>query len=172
MAVPEAAAPVETEFVTGCAMVISRAALERVGMLAECYFPGYMEDAEYSWRVRGCGLDLMYAPRAAVYHKVAATFGARAVSSLAAYHQNRHRLFFVRRNLRGARRLAAMLYMMVTKPARAVIDVLQGRPGIGWATVRGTIAGLVSTPIQTTRDWSALQARGEPVPLAGDSARR
>jgi hypothetical protein len=132
-------------------MVISRTAIERVGSLAECYFPGYMEDAEYSWRVRGSGFELIYAPRAVVYHKVGTSFGARSVSPLAAYHQNRHRLYFVRRNLRGLRRIAAIIYMIVTKPGRALIDVLQGRPEIGWATLRGTWTGLTTTPGDSAR---------------------
>jgi len=65
------------------------------------------------------------------------------MSPLAAYHQNRHRLYFVRRNLRGLRRVAAIGYMMLTKPGRAALDAVQGRPRIGWATLRGTLAGLV-----------------------------
>ena len=158
---PPGEEPIETEFVTGCAMVISRAALDRVGMLPECYFPGYMEDAEYSWRVRASGYDLIYAPRATVYHKVGATFGPRAMSTVTAYHLNRHRLFFVRRNLRGTRRLAAMMYMALTKPGRALIDVLQGRPDIGWATLRGTLAGLLS---RATRNGDrALDRRAFPL---------
>jgi hypothetical protein len=165
---PASPDPVATEFVTGCAMVISREALQRVGMLAECYFPGYMEDAEYSWRVRSSGLDLIYAPGAVVYHNIGATFGARATSPLAAYHQNRHRLFFVRRNLRGARRTAAILYMAATKPGRALVDVLRGRPDVGWATLRGTFAGLFSRPLQTE---TQLEQSRTTVALAGQRAR-
>lgn len=143
---PASDEPVATEFITGCAMVIARAVLIRAGKLAECYFPGYMEDAEYSWRVRECGFDLVYAPRAVAYHKVGASFGARSSSALTAYHQSRHRVFFARRNLRGVQRLTALLYMAATKPGRAAIDALQGRPRIGWAALRGTIAGLL-TPL-------------------------
>ena len=164
---PAASDPMRTDFVTGCAMVISRGAIARVGMLAECYFPGYMEDAEYSLRVNASGLDLFYAPLALVYHKGGATFGARATSTLTAYHQNKHRLFFVRRNLRGASRLAAMGYMILTKPGRALIDVLQGRRYIGWATLRGTWDGL-TTRIPDVPP-SRRQARFD---LAGDHAAR
>lgn len=145
--IPATSHPVDTAFVTGCAMVISRTALEQIGMLAECYFPGYMEDAEYSWRVRRGGFELVYVPTAAVYHKGGASFGARATSPLTAYHQNRHRLYFARRNLRGLQRLTAIGYMIATKPGRALMDVLQGRAHVGWATLRGTWAGLTSAPI-------------------------
>ena len=144
--VPENGEPVHTHFVTGCAMVIARPALERAGMLAECYFPGYMEDVEYSWRVRDRGLELLYIPRAVVYHKIGSSFGARAVSPLTAYHQNRHRLYFARRNLRGTDRLAALVYMALTKPGRAVIDMIAGHPRVSWAVLRGTVAGMVTRP--------------------------
>jgi GT2 family glycosyltransferase len=144
VSVPPRLDPVETEFVTGCAMVIARSALGRAGILPECYFPGYMEDAEYSWRVRACGFPLVYVPRAVVYHKVGGTFGAPSVSPMVAYHINRHRLFFVRRNIRGFQRLSALLYMALTKPGRALVDTVQGRPRIGWAVLRGTVAGFVT----------------------------
>jgi len=143
---PATGEPMTTDFVTGCAMVIARPVLARVGKLAPCYFPGYMEDAEYSWRVRECGYDLVYAPRAVVYHKVGTSFGARSMSPLTAYHQSRHRVFFARRNLRGMQRLTALAYMAVTKPGRAVVDALSGRPTVGWAVLRGTVAGFV-TPL-------------------------
>lgn len=155
--VPPTDEPTGTSFVTGCAMVISRAALQEVGLLAECYFPGYMEDAEYSWRVLRSGFELVYAPRPVVYHKVGASFGARATSPLTAYHQNRHRLYFVRRNLHGRQRLIAIAYMVVTKPGRALIDVLKGRPRIAWATLSGTWAGLTTPRRRLCTDDSAVQ---------------
>jgi GT2 family glycosyltransferase len=140
---PGDAVAVETEFVTGCAMLISRSALERAGALPECYYPGYMEDAEYSWRVRRCGLALLYAPSAVAYHKVGGSFGSGRSPSVA-FHLSRHRLFFVRRNLHGVQRLAALFYMGITKPARALLDTLRGNPRLGWATLRGTLSGFFS----------------------------
>ena len=47
------------------------------------------------------------------------------------------------------------------KERRALIDALQGRPDIGWATLRGTLAGLLSRP---TRDGDrALDRRALPL---------
>jgi GT2 family glycosyltransferase len=106
-----------------------------------------MEDAEYSWRVQRAGLELIYAPRAIVYHKVGTTFGARDASTLTAYHQSRHRMYFARRNLRGTIRAAALAYMLITKPGRALIDLCQGRRAIGGATVRGMWAGLTTRAV-------------------------
>jgi GT2 family glycosyltransferase len=131
-----------------------------------------MEDAEYSWRVRASGLDLVYVPRALVYHQVGATFGPRVTSALAAYHQNRHRLFFVRRNFRGATRAAAIAYMAFTKCGRALIDFMQGRPDIGLATLRGTWAGLVARPDDGIENGRPPHEKQSAALLAGHSVRR
>jgi GT2 family glycosyltransferase len=141
---PGAPDPVETDFVSGCSMLISRRVLTTIGLLPECYFPGYWEDGEYSARARANGFPLVYAPRAVAYHKVGASFGQPEVRPGVAYLHNRNRVFFIRRNLRGWLRLAALAYMGVTKPGRAVVEVLKGRPRIGWAILRGTVVGFVS----------------------------
>jgi GT2 family glycosyltransferase len=142
--VPQSAEPVPTDFVTGCAMVISRPLLERIGHLAECYFPLYWEDGEYSFRARQAGFPVLYAPRALVYHKVGATVGAASVSPTVAFCQNRLRVFYVRRNYRGTKKAVALGYLAFTKPVRAVIETVSGRPRIGWEIFRGTVSGFFS----------------------------
>jgi len=143
--VPLSDEPVPTDFVTGCAMVISRPVLEKIGPLAEVYFPLYWEDGEYSFRARRAGFPVLYAPRATVYHKVGATMGPANVSPVVAYCQNRLRVFYVRRNYRGWTRAAALGYLAFTKPGRAVIEAAKGRPRIGWEILRGTVSGFVSS---------------------------
>lgn len=135
--------PVPTEFVTGCAMLISRSAWDTLGQLPECYFI-YLEDAEYSWRAHATGLAVLYAPRAIVHHAVGGAIRRQWVSPRVAYVQTRNRALFVRRNLRGWWRLGALAYLVTTKPARALLEALRGRPALGWAFVRGAVAGLLS----------------------------
>lgn len=143
--VPETHEPVPTDFVTGCAMVISRPLLNKIGALAEVYFPAYWEDGEYSFRARNAGFPVLYAPRAKVYHKVGATVGPMHMSPVIAYSQNRLRVFYVRRNYKGWTKAAALGYLALTKPGRAVIEAARGRPRIGWEILRGTVSGFVST---------------------------
>jgi GT2 family glycosyltransferase len=142
--VPHHTLPVPTQFVCGCAMLISRRVLETVGSLAECYSPVYGEDAEYSLRVREAGFPLIYAPRAIAYHLVGATVGPAKDSPLVTYCQIRHRVFFVRRNYRGWKRIVAMSYLVATKPGRALFEILKGNPRIGSAILRGFANGMVS----------------------------
>jgi GT2 family glycosyltransferase len=147
--VPDHADPVPTQFVTGCAMLISRSAWETLGPLPECYFI-YLEDAEYSWRAHTAGLPVLYAPRAVVHHAVSAAVGRQWPNPRRIQLQTRNRALFVRRNLEGWRRLAALTYLVITKPGRALFEVLRGRPMLGWAVFRGTVEGLLSRAGRTT----------------------
>jgi GT2 family glycosyltransferase len=142
--VPSSPTPVATDFICGCTMLISAPALARLGPLPECYFPAYLEDTEYSYRAQAAGLAVLYAPAAVAYHKIGASTGVARLSPRTTYMLTRHRGFWARRNLRGGTRLAALLYLALTKPARALADVAAGRPRVGWATLTGALAGLFS----------------------------
>ncbi len=139
--VPRRTHAVPTEFVTGCAMLISRAAYRVLGPLPECYFPIYQEDVEYSYRASRRGLTVSYAPSLTVYHKIGGTVGPAKASPRITHAQNRHRGVFARRNLTGATKAAALGYLAVVRPVRAALELLAGRPTIAWAVLRGTVAG-------------------------------
>lgn len=125
-----------TEFVCGAAMLISRAAWQRLGPLPECYFI-YFEDAEYSHRALATGLRVAYLPTAVVHHESGATMGTTPNPRME-YWFSRSRALFVRRNLRGWRRWSAIAFLLVSRPLRAALDLARGR----WAVAR---AGLLAT---------------------------
>lgn len=54
-------------FISGCAFLIGRHTLEQVGLMDETLFH-IAEDADLSVRVRKAGYDLVYIPRARLYH--------------------------------------------------------------------------------------------------------
>ncbi len=139
---PDGGHPRPTDFVSGCAMVISRRAVEAVGPLPECYFPMYWEDAEYSLKVRAARLPVLYAPRARAYHRVTASASTPPLSLTYAYAYHRNRGWFVRRNLEGATRLGAFAYLTAAKSVECIWATITGHPRMGWATVAGTLAGL------------------------------
>jgi len=136
--------PIETAFVTGCAMIIARHAIEKIGLLAECYFPAYWEDGDISIRARHAGIPVLYVPTAVAYHKIGATVEAADLAVTLASCKNRLRVFFVRRNYHGLTRIVALTYLAVTKPARSLLEALKGHPRIGWAIFSGTLSGFVS----------------------------
>ncbi len=106
---PAGAAPRETERACGGAMLISRAALDMVGMLDESLF-AYAEDVDWSLCARAAGLRILVVPASVVHHRVSAsTGGASSPDSL--YYALRNGLVVAERNaspgrLGSARRLA------------------------------------------------------------------
>lgn len=138
---PRSTEPRPTDFVSGCAMIVSRGVIEKIGGLADIFFPAYFEDGDFCHRARRAGFKVMYAPKPAAYHKVGSTVRAAKIETLLAYSKSRLRVIYVRRNYSGAMKLAALTYLGVTKPARFVADILRGRSDQGWAILSGTSSG-------------------------------
>jgi GT2 family glycosyltransferase len=64
------------DYITGASLLISRLALESVGLLDERFFL-YYDDCDYSLRLRGTGWKLAVAGPSRIWHKVNATLGKR-----------------------------------------------------------------------------------------------
>ncbi|MDP2946871.1 MAG: glycosyltransferase family 2 protein [Nanoarchaeota archaeon] len=60
--------PIEVEAVSGGAMLISRALIDKIGMLDERYFM-YFEDLDFCRRARASNLKIYYLPSAEVIHE-------------------------------------------------------------------------------------------------------
>ena len=60
----------ETEYATGCCLLIKRECIERVGYLDESFSPCYSEDTDYSLRARAAGFKIMVNPKARLWHKI------------------------------------------------------------------------------------------------------
>ena len=72
--------PVAQDFLSGCALLLPRETVERVGLWDERFFM-YYEDLDYCLRVGKSGLTLILAPAARVWHKVSASSGGSASPS-------------------------------------------------------------------------------------------
>lgn len=64
------------DYITGCAMMIRRSAIESVGFLDTAY-PMYSEDADYCFRAKAKGFRIRYEPRGKVWHKISAATGGQ-----------------------------------------------------------------------------------------------
>lgn len=59
----------DVDYVTGCALLIKRKAIESIGLMDDRFF-AYFEEAEWCARARRQGFRVVYVPRARVWHKV------------------------------------------------------------------------------------------------------
>jgi GT2 family glycosyltransferase len=66
------------EFITGASVLISRKAIESIGLLDEHFFM-YWEDADYCFRLRASGWNLSVAGQSRVWHKGSSSVGKESV---------------------------------------------------------------------------------------------
>ncbi|MDI6804952.1 MAG: glycosyltransferase family 2 protein [Bacteroidota bacterium] len=64
----------ETDFVTGCCMLVKREVVEKVGMLDTAYYI-YGEDVDWCIRAFRTGYRLMFEPKAKIWHKLSVSTG-------------------------------------------------------------------------------------------------
>ncbi len=81
----------QTEVATGCCMMIKKDVLESTGLFDEKFFL-YYEDADLSLRVKKKGFQILYVPKALLWHKNALSTGTG--SPLQDYYITRNRLLF------------------------------------------------------------------------------
>jgi GT2 family glycosyltransferase len=121
-------------YVNGAAMFVTRAFLERVGLMDETYF---LYSEEHDWAHRGrSSFRLGYAPQSVVYHRQGATIGTNPSggSDLSLFYLYRSKVLFTKRHY--ARYL-------LTAIAAALWDackfVMKRQPGKAGAVMRGLL---------------------------------
>jgi GT2 family glycosyltransferase len=82
----------QIQFLTGASLLLSRPALQAVGMLDEGFFM-YWEDADFCFRLRRAGWQLAVAGRSIVWHKGSAIVGKGSVSSYQYFNASAARFF-------------------------------------------------------------------------------
>lgn len=113
----------ETNYAHGGAMMISRAALEKVGLMPEVYFL-YYEEFDWCEQFKRKGYKVYYQYKSLIYHKESMTTGKN--SPLKTYYITRNRLLFMRRNVGLPGRLLFMLYFsFLTVPKNTLRFVLK-----------------------------------------------
>ncbi|MBA4168368.1 MAG: glycosyltransferase family 2 protein [Chitinophagaceae bacterium] len=79
----------------GCAMMVKREILERVGMFAEKFFL-YYEEWDWCARITRANYKIWYTADAEIYHKESLTVGKS--NPIKVYYHTRNRILYMRRN--------------------------------------------------------------------------
>lgn len=123
----------QTDFATGCCMLIKRELIEEVGILDKKYFL-YLEDVDYSMRTIKKGYKIIFCPKSIIFHKNAGSTGGSG-SLVHEYYQTRNRILFflkyspLRYKLTAAKFLLKMIIKGSTTQRQAAIDFVFGRFG-------------------------------------------
>jgi GT2 family glycosyltransferase len=122
----------DTARATCAAMAVSRAAIEAAGLLDEEFFL-YVEDLEWSLRIREAGFAVVYVPAARVRHRISVAAGG-AGSPTTSYYETRNMLAVVERQRPLPSGLTGLRRALVVTP-RVLLSAR--RPATAWAALRG-----------------------------------
>lgn len=124
-----------TPYAHGAAMLIKREAIDKVGLMPECFFL-YYEELDWSMMFTRAGYDIWYDPACTVYHKESQTTGQN--SPLRTYYITRNRLLLVKRNYKGINKYLSYIYLIgIVAPRDIIKFTLQGRLDLVKAVYRG-----------------------------------
>jgi len=113
---PEFSVAMPVNYAPTCFMLIHRSVFDSIGLMDEKYFV-YQDDTDFVWRANQVGFRIYYWPDGLVKHKVSSSTGG-AFSTFATYYCERNRVYFIRKNYRGAQKLVALSYYLLTRPLK------------------------------------------------------
>jgi len=125
-----------TPYAHGAAMLIKREALEKVGLMPECFFL-YYEELDWSMMFTRAGYKIWYDPACTVFHKESQATGQN--SPLRTYYIVRNRLLLVKRNWKGITKYLSYAYLL---GAVGVRDILKYALSGKWKLLKATTNGL------------------------------
>ena len=124
-----------TPYAHGAAMLIKREAINKVGLMPECFFL-YYEEIDWSMMFTRAGYEIWYDPACTVFHKESQTTGQN--SPLRTYYITRNRLLLVKRNYKGINKYLSYIYLIgIVAPRDIIKFTLQGRLDLVKAVYRG-----------------------------------
>ena len=140
--------PGDMPYITGTALLVKRAVLEKVGLMDEDYFC-YFEDFDWGLKTREAGFRLLLVPKAVVHHKGSRTAGFN--SPFYMHHMVCSRIIFARKNVPLLPFLFAFLpYLFLYRYLRpAAILIIRCR----WSHLRALHRGIregFTTPVSSS----------------------
>lgn len=124
-----------TPYAHGAAMLIKREAIEKVGLMPECFFL-YYEEIDWSMMFTRAGYEIWYDPSCTIFHKESQTTGQN--SPLRTYYITRNRLLLVKRNYKGINKYLSYIYLIGIVATRDIIKyTFQGRFDLIKAVLKG-----------------------------------
>jgi len=124
-----------TPYAHGAAMMVKREAIEKAGMMPECFFL-YYEELDWSMMITRAGYDIWYEPACTIYHKESQATGQD--SPLKTYYLMRNRLLLAKRNIPLPTRMLSYTYLIGIVGTKDIIkNIIKGRSQQAKATLKG-----------------------------------
>lgn len=167
---PEGELAVESvDWVSGACLMIRRQAFQAIGPLDERFWL-YTEEADWCYRARAAGWEVLSVPQARVYHQARAASRQRYVATMLCFYQSRVRFVYKHRGpfhaslMRGVLRAKAAVWYR--RPGRSPLrEAYPGLPDEQIASAYLRLVGSLALPLvdYLARDWSSGEGRETPV---------
>lgn len=113
-----------TGYAHGAAMMLSKEAVQKAGLMAENYFL-YYEELDWCERIRKAGFEVHVNLQALIYHKESVSVGKR--STLKEFFMNRNRILFIRKNAPAPAFALFCLYFLLLVAPRNLIGYVKNK---------------------------------------------
>jgi GT2 family glycosyltransferase len=112
----------KTGFAHGAAMMVSREAIDKAGLMAENFFL-YYEEMDWSDHIKHKGYEVWVNMQALIYHKESISVGKK--SALKEYFMNRNRILFTRRNANLFQRMVFYVHFTLIVSPRNILNYIK-----------------------------------------------
>ncbi|MBI3781896.1 MAG: glycosyltransferase family 2 protein [Deltaproteobacteria bacterium] len=136
----------DVEWVPGTAMLMSRRALETVGLFDEEFF-AYHEDVDWCTVARAKGLRVVYSPEPRIYHKGHRSSGGKGYVTPRQYLAGRNMVLYVRKHATPLQKLKFLAFQLATVPLQYIRRRLSGEHAGVESKVRGMLDALRHRPL-------------------------
>jgi GT2 family glycosyltransferase len=108
----------------GCAMLVSREVIDKVGIFPENFFI-YYEEWDWSARILKAGYHIYYQAKGLIYHKESVTMGKQ--SAIKVYYHTRNRILYMRRNTKWNQFAVFISFFVLFSAPKAVVTYVVKR---------------------------------------------
>ena len=102
----------------GCAMMLKKEVIDRVGMFPEKFFI-YYEEWDWSARILKEGYKIFYQSKGLIFHKESITMGKQ--SAIKVYYHTRNRILYMRRNTNTLQFLLFCMFFTLVSTPKAIV---------------------------------------------------
>ena len=136
----------DVPWVSGCAILLARRAIDAIGLFDEDYF-AYHEEVDWCARAREAGLRVVWEPRAVVLHRGQASSGGPVYVSRRQYLTARNMVRFVQAHGSPLRRAQFWGFLCASLPFQYARRALTGEQEGVRLKLRGVRDALLGRPI-------------------------
>jgi GT2 family glycosyltransferase len=126
----------ETFGAHGCAMMVKKEVIQKVGMFPEKFFL-YYEEWDWSARIKKAEYKIWYTAAATIYHKESISVGKK--NPMKMYYHTRNRILYMRRNTKWYQLIFFFVFFLFfTAPKTIVLLIAQRK----WAHLKNFLNGI------------------------------